>query len=238
MRTTPTLATCFGLALAAVAAGGLAAHAQKNAAPPAMKQPIPPEAPDSGGPAPAPRPTAPGAFTMGEIGRRATYGQDGGWLTSASPDGALVFTNTGSASGWNATIVQSPRAPYTVQVQVNSGITPAPGRAVGAGLTFAFQRSDDPKQRSFYAVLIAGDTISAYRYGGGSFAEVARNTTSDLAGARRWNTLRITVRPEGFTLALNGQQFLSTTTDGPLTGDMGVMVSGAGDAAFRNLDLH
>lgn len=236
MRTTPTLIAGFGLAFTMLAAAGIAAHAQgQNAGPPLMKQLLPAQPRDSGsaGAADAGRGVA---FTMGEIGRRAGYGQNGPWLVTASEDGALVFANSGSPAGWNATIIQPPRLPYTVQVEVNSGILPAPGRAVGAGITFAFQRSNDPGQRAFYAVLIAGDTVYAYHYDG-SFSEVARNTTTELGGGRQWSTLRVTVRQDGFSLALNGQEFTSIGADGPLTGEVGVMVSGGGDAAFRNLKL-
>ncbi len=233
MRATPTLTAGFGLTLVALAAGGITAHAQKSNGgsplpkPPAQTQPQ----------AQTPPPGAGGvAFTMGEIGRRAAYGQDGSWLTKATDDGALVFANTGSPTEWDGTIIQPPRFPYTIQVEVNSGIAPSPGHAVGAGIIFAYQRSDDPKQRAFYAVLLSGDTVYAYRYDG-SFSQVVRNTTTDLAGGRRWSTLRVTVRQDGFALALNGQEFTSMSADGPLTGEVGVMASGAGDAAFRNLKL-
>ena len=229
MRATPTLTAGFGLALVVLVASGITAHAQKsNAGPPLPKQPAQaqPSSPGTGGI----------AFTMGEIGRRAAYGQDGSWLTTASEDGSLVFANTGSPTGWDATIIQPPGLPYTMQVEVNSGITPSQGHAVGAGIIFAYQRSDDPKQRAFYAVLLAGNTVYAYRYDG-SFSQIVRNTSTNLAGGRQWSTLRVTVRQDGFALALNGQEFSSMSADGPLTGEVGVMVSGAGDAAFRNLKL-
>lgn len=225
------------VSLAVLAAGQPRAQEGKqkpSAGPPTMKQPLPGQAPDVG--TAAAGGAARVASTMGEIGRRAAYGQDGPWLTTASPDGFLVYANAGDAGAWNATIIQPPRLPYMIEVEVRSGITPAPGRAVGAGITFAFQRSDDPGQRSFYALLIAGDTVYAYRYAGGSFSRIVRNTSTELGG-KPWSTLRVTVQQDGFALALDGEEFTSMSAGGPLTGDVGVMVSGAGDAAFRNLRL-
>ena len=189
------------------------------------------------------RPSDGKAFTMGAIGRTATYGQSGDWLTTASPDGALVYANQGAGSGWTADLAAAPALPYTVQLDVSTTIAPEDGHAVGGGVIFAYT-SGAGQQRSFFAALVAGTTLSVYHYDGQdrSFELLTETSASEAnaAGAvsQGWSRLRLTVRPDGFVVSLNGNGEVSQTTGTSMTGRLGVMASGAGNAMFRNLDVH
>ena len=188
----------------------------------------------------APGAQAPGvATTMGEIGRRATYGQRGRWLTKASPEGALVYESQDGASGWTANIVPAPALPYVVQVEVGTTIAPLEDHAVGAGVAFGYKRAGGGAQGpTFYAALIAGDTLFVYRYDG-SFDELSRTSVPGNAGGR-WGTLRVTVRQDGFSVSLNDGGEVTQSFDGPIGGEFGTFVSASSGSgsAFRNLYLH
>ena len=229
MRDRSAFGVGIGIALAALLASMAPAYAQKRTAgPPPAKEAAPIQAP-----APS---TGQGAYTMGEIGRRAGYGQSGDWSVTAAGDGSLAFANPSNPSSWNAIIIQPPAVPYTVQLDVKSGIPAVDGHAVGAGITFAYRRASASQGPSYYAVMVAGDSVFVYRYDG-SFTQSAQNTDPALGSGRRWNTVRVTVKQDGFTVAMNGQEFVSISDGTPMAGEVGVMVSGAGDAAFRNLRL-
>ena len=157
-------------------------------------------------------------------------------MTSASADGALVFTGKGDSAGWTGTVVPAPQGPYTMQVEVNSTIGATQGRAVGAGLLFGFNRPNGTRGRSFYAALVTGDTVTVYHYDG-SFSMVMRSGGGSPGSRGGRGSLRVSVQGNGFTVSLNGNGSVSQDSDGPMTGDFGVLASGEGEAEFRNLKV-
>ncbi|MCK8785260.1 hypothetical protein M0638_12780 [Roseomonas sp. NAR14] len=213
----------FGAAPAALALGGMPALAQK--------------APPPAGPAPA-APPAGGqtAYTMGEIGRRVRYGRQGAWLVQATGDGALTFANETDPTAWTAALTAPPGPAYAVEVLVNGDIPAVEGHAVGAGIVFAFQRGDGGPGRRYRVAMLAGDTLSVYRYADGGFARSVSSRNGAWGGGG-WHAMRLTVRPESFAIAMDGQQVASIGDGEPLSGEVGVMVSGTGRAAFRELRL-
>jgi hypothetical protein len=177
------------------------------------------------------------AFTMGEIGRRAHYGLDGNFMTTATRGGSLVITSQNDDAGhWTATMISPPVLPYTVQVRVRSHIQPAAGRAVGAGVVFGLQRRTENKGAKFYAALVTSGTLYVYEHtDDGGFAQLVKSSGSRASGG--FDTLRVTVRKDGFSVSLNENGSVSQSVGDPLTGEFGVFVSGAGSATFRDLIL-
>ena len=172
------------------------------------------------------------AYTMGEIGRRASYGNDGDWLTAASRDGSLLVSSQSANPGWTAEVAPAPVPPYTITVQVHHEFPPVKGRAVGAGLVFGLQRASGSQGPRFCAALLSGDELFVYSYDDGGFAQ---HLDIDNPRSRaQFDTLRVAVRNDGLTLTLNTNTF-NIKLDCSHAGDLGVMTSGRGSATFRNL---
>ena len=174
------------------------------------------------------------ATTMGEVGKRASYGTDGSWRTTASEDGDLIYTSLTADPGWTGTIVHSPSLPYSIRIGLHSGIAPAAGHAVGAGVIFAFKRADGAQGQSFYAALVAGGTLYVFA-NDGHFRQLVQS--SGARSGREYDTLQVDVRRDGFSVSLNDNGSISQSVDGTLEGEYGVMVSGSGTANFRDLTV-
>jgi WD40 repeat protein len=178
------------------------------------------------------------AYTMGEIGRRASYGLEGGWSTTASKDGSLVVSSQSGNPGWTGTILPAPATPpYAIKVRLHSGLAPVKGRAIGAGIMFGFQRASGSTQPTFCAALLAGDELFVYSYDGSGF--VQHYDIENPRSNAQFDTLRIAVQSGGFTIVLNTNSFnfKSQNLACSLTGGLGIVVSGQGSATFRDLDV-
>lgn len=179
------------------------------------------------------------AYAMGDIGRAVTYGSGDEWKTSATDDGSLVLASVNDHPGWLVDKHVGPNPPYTVEARVRSQIPPVAGHAVGGGLVVAYQDEKGSQPRSFYTAYIAGDTVFLTSYGKDGF-NILWQGKGVGASCDGFTKLRITVKSQELTVVAEGSNTLSTTqsADRPLSGGYGVFVSGAGQAAFRDLYLH
>ncbi len=174
------------------------------------------------------------ATSMGEVGRQAQYGFDGEWLTATTPEGHLLIANQTQQPDWHGVAIKPDRPPpYTIRVEVQSELSPQKGRAVGGGILFAFERGSQGP--TFYTALVADRSLYIYAHSPSGFRLLGESHQSPTGDS--FDVLRVSVRPDAFSIALNEINTITQSFDGAHGSECGILVSGGGRATFRNFTI-